>query len=131
MSALKIAGFAIAAAAAALTVRTYRPELGMPIGIATGLMLLLYALGELGGVFSDLSGYVEGFGIPAEYIAAMLKVTGIVYLVQFAAETCRDAGEGAIAAKAELAGRVMILVVCVPVIKAVFELITTIAGGVS
>ena len=130
MSALKIAGFAIAASAAALTVRSYKPELGMQIGVATGLMLLLYALGEVGGVFAELSEYVEGFGIPAEYIAAVLKVTGIVYLVQFAAETCRDSGEGAIAAKTELAGRVMILVVCLPVIKTVFELISTVAGGV-
>ncbi len=130
MGALKIAGFAIAAAAAALTVRSYKPELGLQIGLATGLMLLLYALDEVGGVFSELSQYVERFGISSEYIAAMLKVTGIVYLIQFAAEACRDCGEGAIAAKTELAGRVMILVVCLPVIKTVFKLIASVAGGV-
>lgn len=129
MSVLKIAGFAIAAAAAAMTVRSYRPELSMQIGIATGLLLLLYAIGEIGSVFSELSDYIEEFGIPSEYITTMLKVTGIVYLIQFAAETCRDSGEGAIAAKTELAGRVMILVICLPVIKTVFELITKVAGG--
>ncbi len=131
MSALKIAGFAIAASAAALTVRSYKPELGLQIGVATGLMLLLYALGEVGNIFTELSDYIEGFGIPGEYITAMLKVTGIVYLVQFAADTCRDSGEGAIASRAELAGRVMILVVCLPVIKTVFELIASVAGGLS
>ncbi len=129
MSALKIAGFAIAAAAASLTVRAYRPELSLQIGVAAGLMLLIYALGEVGGAFAELSSYVERFGIPASYIAAMLKVTGIVYLIQFAAEVCRDSGENAVAAKTELAGRVMILVVCLPVIKTVFELIVELAGG--
>ncbi len=130
MNALRIAGFAILACAAAMTVRAWKPELALQTGVAAGIMLLLIVTEELAGVYAGLAQYAESFGVPTDYIKAMLKVTGIVYLIQFAAETCRDAGENAIAAKTELAGRVMILSVCVPVIKTVFELMLKISGGV-
>lgn len=129
MSAVKIALFALAAAGAALTVRSARPELGLQVGVATGAVILLFALEEIAGAYTELNELVADFGLPGEYFAAMLKITGIVYLMQFASDVCRDAGENAIAGKTELAGRAMILGVSIPVVKAVFELIRSVAGG--
>jgi len=34
---------------------------------------------------------------------------GIAYIAEFGAEVCRDAGEGAIASKVELAGKLLLL----------------------
>ena len=55
-------------------------------------------------------------GIGEMYLIILLKIIGISYLVEFGAQVCRDAGEGAIASKVELAGKVMILVMAVPII---------------
>ena len=125
----KLALFALAACGAAMTVRAYRPELALQIGVAAGIVILIYAIEELSGAYTSLGEYIKLFGLSGEYFPAMLKITGIVYIMQFAADVCRDAGEGAIAGKVELAGRAMVIAVCVPMIKAVFGLISSIAGG--
>jgi len=41
---------------------------------------------------------------------------------------CRDAGEGAIASKVELAGKVIILLAALPVLIAVLETVTRFLG---
>ena len=57
------------------------------------------------------------------YFGPVLKVIGIAYLATFGAEVCRDAGEGAIAAKIEFAGKVLIMIVAMPIVVAVLETI--------
>lgn len=54
----------------------------------------------------------------------MLKVTGIALVSRWAAELCRDAGEGGLAAFVETAASALALLVCVPLLKAVLETIT-------
>ena len=105
MTVFKVIGIALTAVAAALVLRAYRPELGLQIAVAAGVLILVLTLDEL---------------------QAMLKVIGVAYLAQFASDLCRDAGEGAVAGKVELAGRVLILALCLPVLAAILELIGSI-----
>ncbi|NCB30439.1 MAG: stage III sporulation protein AD, partial [Clostridia bacterium] len=63
-------------------------------------------------------------GLGANQLKLVFKVIGIAYVVQFAAEACRDAGEGAVASKVELAGRVLIVAVALPALMAVLSLLT-------
>jgi stage III sporulation protein AD len=53
----------------------------------------------------------------------VLKITGIAYIAEFGAEVCKDAGEGSIASKIELAGKVTIIVLAVPIITSLLDLI--------
>ena len=53
----------------------------------------------------------------------MLKITGIAYLSQFGMQICADAGEGAIAAKIELAGKILIMTVSAPILLAVLDVV--------
>ena len=59
----------------------------------------------------------------------MLKVIGTAYLAQFAADLCRDAGESAVAGKVELAGRVLILALCLPVLMSILEMVGSILSN--
>jgi len=47
----------------------------------------------------------------------------MAYIAEFAAESCRDASQNAIAAKVELAGKIMIIITAVPVITSVMNII--------
>ena len=55
------------------------------------------------------------------YISVLTKVCGIGILTRTACEICRDAGENAIASKAELAGKTAVLMCALPIIKNLFE----------
>ena len=123
-SLFKVIGIALTAAVASLLLRTYRPELSVQIAVAAGTLLLLLTVDELKVMSAFLNDMFERTGIKTEYLKAMVKVLGIAYLAQFAADLCRDAGESAVAGKVELAGRVMILAISLPILGAILELVS-------
>ncbi len=53
----------------------------------------------------------------------------VAYIADFTALICKDAGESAIAGKVELAGKVMIFYLAMPVMVAVLELINRMLPG--
>ena len=114
MDLMKIAALAVCAAVCALVLRRMRPEMGAALSIAAGLMVLLLAIPMVAQVMSGLSDMAQSGGVSDGYMAQLLKVAGVSLLMDFAAQTCRDAGEESLAMKAELAGRVMLLALALP-----------------
>jgi stage III sporulation protein AD len=55
------------------------------------------------------------------YLETVLKIIGISYITEFAAQISRDAGEGSIASRIELAGKVLIMIMAIPIIQAIVE----------
>ena len=110
----KIAALAVSAALLALVIRRVRPELGMTLTLAAGALILLLALPTLTRLVGGLSALARTGGVSDQYTAQLLKVAGVSLLMDFAAQTCRDAGEEGLAMKAELAGRVMLLSLALP-----------------
>lgn len=111
--------------AAFLTVllRQYRPELAVAVGVVAGIWVLLRVLRVLTPTLTSLRTMLEGASLPTAYTAVLFKALGICLLTQLSADTCRDAGETALAAKAEFVGKILLLVLSVPL----FEEIITVA----
>ena len=110
----RIAALAVSAAIMALIIRRVRPELGLTLTLAAGALLLLLALPTLSRLIGGLTALARTGGVSDQYMAQLLKVAGVSLLMDFAAQTCRDAGEEGLAMKAELAGRVMLLSLALP-----------------
>ena len=51
------------------------------------------------------------------YFILLVKVIGVAMVTQLAVDTCRDAGQQAIATKVEIAGRVTILSLSLPLFQ--------------
>ena len=66
---------------------------------------------------------------PQEYVLVLFKALGICYLTQFAADSCRDAGESALAVKAEIAGRIAVLLISLPLLSQVASTAMDLIGG--
>ena len=77
--------------------------------------------------FSELLAQILSFsklsGTDIENFTFLLKAVGIGYISQFSSDICADAGENAIASKIELAGRICILSMTVPVVSSLVEMI--------
>lgn len=131
MNIFQVISLAILGAALALTIRPFRPELAMIVGLVTGLIVLLFAVGELTGLLDSLRGLAAQYGIQGTYVSVLLKIIGIAYAAQFGAQVCTDAGESAIAGKVELCGRILILAAAVPVAAATISTAAGLLGPVS
>ncbi|MDI3279780.1 MAG: stage III sporulation protein AD [Bacillota bacterium] len=126
MEIVRLAGIGLIAAVLALLLRAERPELAIQVSIAAGALLLLLTVGRLVEVLELLLSLVRRAGLDLFYLNTVLKIIGVGYLVGFAAQICRDAGERAVAEKLELAGKVAIMALALPILLAVVDAVTRI-----
>ncbi|WP_337961188.1 stage III sporulation protein AD [Caloramator sp. mosi_1] len=57
------------------------------------------------------------------YINIVLKIIAISYIASFGIEICKDIGQSSLASKIEFAGKVLILIMAIPIIMAVMEMV--------
>lgn len=126
----KIIGVAIVGGVTAMTVRKYNETFGMITALAVGVFIFVSLLDFMNGIVSEINVLIQGTGIKEEYIKAVVKVLGITYITQFAAEMLRDGGESAVAAKCELAGKIFILYLTMPVISEFLHMCIDVAEGI-
>lgn len=55
------------------------------------------------------------------YVETILKIIGISYIAEFGSQITKDAGQGAVAAKIEMAGKILILVMAIPILTVIIE----------
>ena len=125
--AVQLAGFAVCAAAIALVMRKMRPEAATVLVIAAGLLAMTAVLPLLGQMLAGVKALAQRGGLQEEYMSSLLKIAGISLLMEFAAQTCRDAGEDGLALKVELAGRVMLIALSLPVMQTLLTQIMSLA----
>ncbi|MGB9804619.1 MAG: stage III sporulation protein AD [Desulfofundulus sp.] len=121
MEIMQIVGLGIVAAVLAVTIRHNKPEMAMLLSIAVGIILFMMVLGKIGTVIDVLKELSARANLNMVYLGTILKIVAIAYIADFGAQICRDAGEGAVASKIELAAKVLILVLAVPIMIAVLQ----------
>ncbi len=104
-----------------LMLRQLKPELAPLAAMATGAALLVSVLGEATGLFDSVSALIARLGVDGAFLGTVWKILALAYLTQFGAQLCRDAGQGAIALKLELGGRILILSVALPQVVTLVE----------
>lgn len=126
MEIFKIAGLGIAAAAIAVFVKNWKPELAMQVSLSAAIVILITIFPYLKTAINMLKDISGQTGLDNSQIGLVLKVVGIAYISQFASELCRDAGENAVATKIELAGKVIIMTLSMPVIYGLMGIVNDI-----
>ena len=99
------------------------PSISILISVAVGVVIFIGILPKIEAVVQMLYKIISKSDINIEYIDVVLKIIGIAYISQFAAQICSDAGEGSIASKIELAGKVIIMVMSAPILMGLIEMI--------
>ena len=123
-SVVRLAAAAVAAALCAVVVKQHAREVGAVLALAAGALLLGAALGAIEEVRAMADELGELIGLSPAVLAPVLKTVGIAILTRIAAELCRDAGEGGMAAAAETAGAAAAVLTALPLLRAVLSTIT-------
>ena len=123
MDIVKIAAVGLVAGLLAIIIKKNNPELSVQISIAAGIMIFLMVADQLVYAVDFLRNFSEQYEGVYEGVKVVLKITGIAYVCEFAVQILRDAGENATASKVELGGKVMIMVVTLPLLGNFLDII--------
>lgn len=98
-----------------------KPEFGTVMSIAGTVAVFAIGLSRVGYLMDTIEELKGWLPIKETYLKLMLKMMGISFLAEFAANICKDAGCSAIAGQIELFGKISVLVTGMPVVLALFE----------
>lgn len=121
MHVLQLAGIGLMATVIISVLRPQAPQFAMLIGILAGVVLLGSVVANMHTVIQSLSDLSKAAKVDQGFLGTVLRIIGIAYIIEFAAQVARDAGESSLASKIELAGKVGIVVLAVPIITDVVE----------
>lgn len=120
---LRYTGLAVGAAVIALTLRGAHKTFGLAFSLLAGAALLLALMERLQGAVQTIGGIADYAGMSSDRTVLILKMLGVSFAAEFAAQSCRDAGEEGIAMRVELGGKVMLLVLSAPLFEQLARLI--------
>ena len=123
MEIIKIIGIALIALIIIIMLKQYRPEYAIFISILTGIIILFLVMDRLTGIINLIESIQSKFSINIQFIALLIKITGIAFLSEFAVSICKDSGEAAIASKIELGSKIIIISMSIPIISNLLEII--------
>ncbi len=123
MEIMNIVGFALVVTVFAVLLREGRPEMALLLALGFGILVFILVLGKMGTIINLFRDLTRSARVDELYLTTLLKILGIAYIAEFGAQICRDAGEGTIASKVEMAGKVLILLLALPIFAAVLEVV--------
>ena len=120
-------GLAVAAAVLCMVVRAQQPQMAAVCAAAAGLMLVAAALENLSGIKAVFERLTALGGLQEGYLGTLIKVLGVSYTAELAAQTCADLGEDGLARKVELAGKLSVFTLTSPLLLTLLEMILELA----
>ncbi len=127
----QLIGIALITAVAALLVKGTKPELAFAITIAGSVILLLFVLEAFRGSIDIFAKITHMTGLDAVIVRTLLKMVGIGYLVEFSAGVLNDFGQNSLADKLIFCGKILVLILAVPILESVLGLISDLLGLIS
>ncbi len=121
MQILEIVGIALVATVLTLVLKEQKPMFAFLLAAFTGMVIFLMLLGNIADIMRVLEGLAQKSGVNMVYLKTILKIIGIAYIAEFGAQIVRDAGQEAIASKVELAGKILIMAMALPIITVILE----------
>ena len=120
--ALQWMGLCVATAFICALLRPQRPELATVIALAAGVAMVAAVSTQIKDQLPRLTALWDAFkSTDPDIRSAVLRGAGVAMVADFAAQLCRDAGEGALAGRVTLIARLSILALCAPLLVGLLE----------
>ena len=120
---LEICVLALAGLFASIILKKDKPEYATLIIILVSFFITISVIDVLGKAVEELRNWESILGGNAAYISLLLKLIGITYICEFAANLCKDSGHSALSSHIELFGKIAIMVAGFPVIRIMINML--------
>jgi stage III sporulation protein AD len=125
---VKIVGIGLLAGMLINLLRNTKPELAIQLSVVTGAMLMLLMATRIVAVVEVLQSLGARAKIDQAYMGSVLKIIGIAYVADYGSQVLQDAGEKAVATKIEMAGKILIMLLAIPIIIAILDSVLKLVG---
>lgn len=123
MEILKISAIALSGVILAALLKSINKDVSLYVILATAVVILISVLARISEIFTFIENIYDDITYGREFFPVIIKVLIIAYITDFTAQLCKDAGEGTIGSKVELAGKVIIFYTAMPILTAILELL--------
>lgn len=125
---IHIIGISAVALIFGLFLRQHNKTVSLILIIFACIAVFLESVSYLTDIIDTLSGMVSGLEEISAYLKIMFKVLGIALITQIISDLCRDCGESALAGQTEVAAKIFIVALILPLLQAVVKVITGLAS---
>ena len=125
---IHIIGISAVALIFGLFLRQHNKTVSFILIILACIAVFLESLSYLTDIIDTLIGMVSGLEETSAYLKIMFKVLGIALITQIISDLCRDCGESALAGQTEVAAKIFIVALILPLLQAVVKVITGLAS---
>ena len=107
-----------------LFLKDYNKTVSLILVLFSSALLFFKIVGSIGEITDTLKEITDNAGELSSYLKLMLKVLGIALITQITADICRDCGETALAGQTEVAAKIIIVAMILPLFEAVVKIIS-------
>ncbi|GGN64031.1 MULTISPECIES: stage III sporulation protein AD [Oceanobacillus] len=125
MDILQIVIVSIIASILFILLKDVNPTFAFFIVIVVGIMIFASVIGQIRLIFQVIQSLGDQANVPGLYLETILKIIGIAYIAELGASMTQDAGLQSVAKNIELAGKIFILLLAIPIITSVIEAIVS------
>lgn len=123
MDIVKIIGVGLVTVVATMLVKPVKPEISILISLCGGIIMIVQCVNYVTQIIDAFTNIVEKTGLNMNLLKIILKIIGVGYLTEFSASLCNDTGNTSIGEKIIFAGKVIILVISLPIVTEIIEII--------
>ena len=123
MDIVQVVGVGLIALVIIMTLKQNKPEFVIYVELIAGVIILSLCFDKITAVINYVYEISSKIKLSNRFIGIMLKITGVAILAEFATSICIDAGEKAIASKVEIASKVIIVTISIPIISSLLEIV--------
>ncbi|MGQ0416731.1 stage III sporulation protein AD, partial [Bacillus sp. HC-TM] len=120
---MQIVGLGLVATFLAAVLNQHKSSITSLFIVFVGSVMFLILIDQIHSILQMIERVASEAKVSNVYVETLLKIIGIAYIAEFGAQITKDAGQGAIASKIELAGKILILVMAIPILTVVIETI--------
>ncbi len=99
---------------------------GVILSMAGCVMVMYFVVSRFRQIVDYIDRITAYISVNITYIDVILKMIGLAYVCQFSSDLCRDAGYNAIASQVEMAGKISLILLSMPVLMSVIDLVVKI-----
>ena len=112
-----------------MILKPLRGEFAALLGIGGGILILVAVTPALRQTLEETISLFEGSEV-GRYADVMLRALGIALLTRICADVCKETGQTSVASGVELAGKLTLLTLCLPMIGEIIGYAARILQGV-
>lgn len=126
---IKIIFIAVITVILGITLSKFNSEFKVYITVIFGIVVIFMLFNELKTYLGEIVNLFIRYDIKTEYFRTILKIVGIAYICDFISLLCKDLDYESVGKKVEIAGKLIILIYSIDIIKLFLDQVLILVNG--